>query len=86
MTNTVPPTQIIYEFEFQFESQPTLWLRTDVTVQQALDCIKTGLLKNLAVARVKLFSISESNQSISFVYDIAAAKSGNIPWSLLPSL
>jgi hypothetical protein len=74
---------IQYEFDFQFADIPTMWLRTDVSVVQALDCIKTGLLDNRAVSKIKLFAISEGDNTVSFVYDVVAAKQGNNPWSLL---
>jgi hypothetical protein len=74
---------LVYEFEFQFTDKPGLWVRTDVKVAEALECIKTGLLKNTPVARVKMFAISEGSLSVSFVYDIGAAKSGNNPWILI---
>ena len=61
---------------------PNLWLSTDVTIQEALDCIKTGLLHNQPVIKIKMFSINSDGTSISFVYDVNAAKQGNFPWSL----
>lgn len=74
---------MVYEFEFKYESLPNIWLRTDVTVEEALHCIKTGLLRNEPVSQVKLFAITEGSESVSFVYDIINAKKGNSPWSLL---
>ena len=74
-----------YEFEFQFTDIPNMWLRADVSVAQSLECIKTGLLKNRAVSKIKMFAITEGSNSVSFVYDIIASKSGNFPWSLLPT-
>jgi hypothetical protein len=75
---------MIYEFEFQFESHPTIWLRADVTTAEALECLKTGLLRNSIVSKVKAFAISESDNSVTFVYDISAAKSGTgQPWSVI---
>ena len=80
------PTTSLCEFEFTQESS-TRFLRTDITIQQALDAINTGLLDNKPIGKIKLFAISEDDDSISFIYDVAAAKSGNNPWSLhqLPS-
>ena len=77
--------KIEYEFDFKFVEMPDMWLRTDVTVLEALECIKTGLLKNKAVSQIKLFAISGEECSISFVYDVVAAKQGNNPWSILQS-
>lgn len=74
---------MVYEFEFQFEQTPNIWLRTDVTIADALACLKTGLLRNQVVTKVKLFAITESSTTVAFVYDITAAKSGNTPWSTL---
>lgn len=73
---------MIYEFDFQFTEHPDLWVRTDITVEDALECLKTGLLKNSQVSRVKLFAINEGDVSVSFIYDITAAKSGNQPWTI----
>jgi hypothetical protein len=61
---------------------PNFWLSADVTISQAFDCIKTGLLNNQPVSKIKMFSINSDGDSVSFVYDIVAAKSGNFPWSL----
>jgi len=72
-----------YSFDFQFESHPNLWLSTEVTTIEALSCLKTGLLRNHVVTRVKVFSINGDGESETFIYDIAAAKSGNQPWSLI---
>ena len=47
-----PSQDLEYEFEFQFESKPDVWFRTDVKTSEALACINTGLLKNMAVARI----------------------------------
>ena len=72
----------IYSFDFQFTSIPQMWLSTDVTIQQAFDCIKTGLLHNQAISKIKMFSINSDGSSVSFIYDIVAAKQGNFPWTL----
>ena len=75
---------LIYEFEFQFESKPDVWFKTDVKTSEALACINTGLLKNMAVSRIKLFAITDPTCSVGFIYDVIKAKQGNNPWSLLP--
>jgi hypothetical protein len=75
----------VYSFDFQFTSLPNVWLATDVTIGIALDCIKTGLLHNQPVSKIKMFSINSDGTSVSFVYDVNAAKSGNFPWSLTNS-
>ena len=75
--------QIIYEFEFQYTDNPR-WLRTDAPIGVAFTAIQTGLLGNKPISKIKLFTISEGMSSVSFIYDIAAAKQGNSPWSLLP--
>tara|TARA_R110000868_G_scaffold65453_3_gene195789 strand:+ start:296 stop:562 length:267 start_codon:yes stop_codon:yes gene_type:complete len=74
-----------YEFDFQFVDISDMWLRTDVTVFEALECIKSGLLRNRAVSKIKLFAINIDGDegSASFVYDVIAAKQGNNPWSIL---
>lgn len=74
----------VYEFDFQFTDLPGIWLRTDVTVAEAFSCIQTGLLKNKPVSKVQMFAIkTDDGSSVSFTYDIVAAKQGNFPWTLL---
>ena len=75
-------SQIKYEFDFQFEDKPGIWLRADVTVEEAFNAIKTGLLKNNPVSKINLFAITDKDKSVGFIYDVAAAKQGNQPWSL----
>lgn len=76
--------ETVYEIEVQYELIPNQWVRLDVKIAEALEALKTGLLRNLAITRVKLFSITaKDSDAVSFVYDIAAAKSGNQPWSLV---
>lgn len=78
----IPPSAMLYEFEFQFP-EISIWVKTDVSVQEAFDCITTGLLRNKPVAKIRLFSINEDGTSHSFVYDIIAAKSGSgSPWGI----
>lgn len=72
---------IIYEFDFQYADN-SLWVRADVTVIQAFTAISTGLLHNKPITKIQLFAIIEGERSISFVYDVTAAKKGNNPWSL----
>ena len=75
--------QIVFEFEFEFTSNPNLFVRADVSVIEAFVAITTGLLKNCPVSRVKLLTVSEGNSSVYFTYDVNAAQKGNKPWSLL---
>ena len=75
--------QLDFEFEFEFTATPNLFVRTDATVSQAFDCIKTGLFKNAPVSRIKLFTVSEGKSVVAFTYDVNAAQKGNSPWSLL---
>ena len=72
----------IYEFEFQFPDS-NIWYKTDLQVSEALEVIKTGLLTNKPITKIKLFAITEDTSSMCFIYDVAAAKQGNQPWSLL---
>ena len=73
----------VYSFECQFEALPNLWVSLDVTVEQALDAIKTGLLHNKVVTKIKLFVINTpDSDTIGFIYDVVAAKQGNNPWSI----
>jgi hypothetical protein len=73
--------RIEYEFEFQYTDNP-MWVRADISIAVAYKTMLTGLLLNKAVSKVKLFTITEGEESVSFIYDIGAAKSGNQPWSL----
>jgi hypothetical protein len=75
----------VYSFECQFEALPSLWVSLDVTVEQALETIKTGLLHNKVVTKIKLFVINVESDSIGFIYDVVAAKTGNNPWSITTS-
>jgi hypothetical protein len=72
----------IYEFEFQLTDTQGLWLKTDASVYTALEVIKTGLICGKQVSRIKLFAINGEEGSACFIYDVAAAKSGNQPWSV----
>ena len=74
---------IVFEFEFEFTSNPNLFVRADVSVKEAFESLTTGLLKNCPVSRVKLLTVAEGNSSVYFTYDVNAAKKGNQPWSLL---
>lgn len=83
MTPLSSHLNIKYEFDFQFVDKPNVWLRADVTVEEAFNAIKTGLLKNHQVSKINLFAITEGSQSVGFVYDVVAAKSGTQPWSVI---
>jgi len=72
----------IYKFEFQFVDVPDLWLTIDISVGDSLEAIKTGLVKNRPISKIKLFAINTDDDSIAFVYDVVAAKQGNTPWTL----
>lgn len=72
-----------YSFEFEFTDLPGTWLSTTIEIQESLNAIKTGLLKNRSISKIKLFSILSDETSIYFIYDVTAAKSGNQPWSLM---
>jgi len=71
-----------YEFDFQFVDIPNMWLRCDIKTSQALETIRTGLLNNRAVSKIKLFAITGPEHTVCFVYDIVAAKQGNFPWTI----
>lgn len=73
---------LIYELDFQYDETNLVWSALDVTVSEALDTLKTGLLRNKPVAKIKLFAIFDTDNSVEFVYDVRAAKTGNIPWSI----
>ena len=75
----------VYSFDFQFVDVPNMWLSTDVTVEESLNAIKTGLLNNRPISKIKLFAISSGSDSICFIYDVVAAKQGNQPWSIQSS-
>lgn len=78
-----PAKQIDYEFEFEFTSSTGIFVRTDATVKEAFECLRTGLLRNAPVSRVKLFTVAGGNDIVAFTYDVNAAQKGNPPWSLL---
>ena len=73
-----------YSYDFQFTDIPNMWLSTDVTVQEAFEVLRTGLLRNRPVSKIKMFAINDidSGGSISFVYDVICSKTGAFPWSL----
>ena len=73
---------IKYSFDFQFVDKPNLWLSTDVTILEAFESIKTGLLRNHPILKIQMFTINADDTSVSFVYDVVGAKQGNFPWSL----
>lgn len=72
---------LIHEFEFQLSSMPGVWLKTDVTTTQSLSAIKTGLLHNQSLSKIKLFTVSDDDTTISYIYDVLAAKQGIQAWS-----
>lgn len=72
----------VYEFDFQFTDVPNFWLRTDVTIEESFNVLKTGLLRNKPVSKIKMFAINSDGSSVSFVYDVIASKTGAFPWSL----
>lgn len=83
---TATETQIlleqVYDFEFQF-SDIKCWLKIEATVTEVLEALKTGLIANKPFSKAKLFSITENEVgSAIFIYDVAAAKSGQQPWSV----
>ena len=69
--------------EFRLEEFPC-FVSANITMLQAFECINSGLLHNKPVRQVKLYTVTgEEGNSISLVYDIAAAKSGSNPWSMI---
>ena len=75
---------MIYEFECIFTALPDVWVRLDVSTIDALMCLRTGLLNNQQVNKVKVFAITSDTESISFVYDILAANTASAnPWSTI---
>lgn len=72
----------VYEYDFQFTDIPGFWLRTDVTIQESFDVLKTGLLRNRPVSKIKMFAINSDGSSVSFVYDVIASKTGAFPCTL----
>ena len=75
----------VYSYDFQFTDMPGFWLSTDVTIAEAFEVLKTGLLRNKPISKVKMFAISADDQSVSFVYDVIASKTGAFPWTLSAS-
>jgi hypothetical protein len=72
----------VYSYDFQFTDMPGFWLSTDVTIQEAFEVLKTGLLRNKPISKVKMFAISSGDDSVSFIYDVIASKTGAFPWTL----
>lgn len=73
---------MVYEFDFQFTDVPNFWVRADVTIQEAFVVLQTGLLRNKPVSKIKMFAITDTAGSVSFVYDVIASKTGAFPWTL----
>lgn len=63
---------MICEYELRFSGNP-IWCKVDATTEEIRDCLKTGLLRNVQVDVVKLFTVAEEE---SMVYDIKAHLSG----------
>lgn len=76
-----PKNNFIFNLDFQYEANQE-WVNLDVTVLEAFDALKSGLIDNRPVTKIKLFAIFDTETSIEFVYDVRAAKQGNIPWTL----
>lgn len=74
---------MVYEFDFQFTDVPGFWVRADVKVEEAFATLQTGLLRNRPVSKIKMFAITDTAGSVSFVYDVIASKTGAFPWSLI---
>lgn len=80
---TTESLQTIYDIEVQFTAVPGIWAKFETTIEDALAVLKTGLYCNQSISKVKLFSVSdEDDTAVNFVYDIAGAKAGTQPWSL----
>ena len=77
----MPYRNILTELDFNYSENPRT-LKTNVTIPQSLEVLKTGLLDNKPVSKVRLFSIEQDGLSVTFIYDIQAAKSGSQPWSI----
>lgn len=75
-------TPQLFELEFQFQDTPHVWLKVDQPLSTHLAALKTGLLFNKPITKVRLFEVTDSGQSVSMIYDVQAAKSGGQPWSL----
>jgi hypothetical protein len=75
--------EILFDFEFSFASSPTQFIARELSIAEAFHVIKSGLIDNQPIAKVKLFTVIEATDAVSFIYDIAASKSGNSPWNLL---
>lgn len=77
----------MYEFEFKF-SGTDFFVKCDVSVQEGLDALKTGLLRNKAISEVKLFSVTGqehdgASMDAYHVYNVEAAKAGQQPWGII---
>ena len=81
LVSTTSTQDLIHEFEFQLSSMPGVWLKSDVTTAQSLSAIKTGLLHNQSLSKIKLFTVSDDDTTISYIYDVTLAKQGIQAWS-----
>ena len=79
--NSMVHLGLVYSFDFQFADKPNIWLQADINTNEALEVIKTGLFKNHSVSKIKLFAINCGDESVTFIYDVIAAKSGLNPWT-----
>jgi hypothetical protein len=71
-----------FELEFQLQDTPNVWLKSDQPLSVHLETLKTGLLFNKPITKVKLFEVTDNNLVTCMIYDVNAAKSGGQPWSL----
>jgi hypothetical protein len=70
MTMIQPYT--ICEYELQFSGVP-IWCKVDASTDEIRNALATGLLRNVGVDKIRLFTVGESEH---MVYDIKAALSG----------
>lgn len=63
----------VCEYELQFANN-AIWCKVDAEIREVEKLLETGLLRNVAVDRIKMFTVADS---VSMVYDIKAALSGS---------
>lgn len=63
---------MICEYELQFSGVP-IWCKVDADTGEIRTALVTGLLRNVGVDKIKMFTAGESE---SMVYDIKATLSG----------
>lgn len=66
------PTYTTCEYELQFSGVP-IWCKVDADTGEIRNCLVTGLLRNVGVDRIKMFTAGDGE---SMVYDIKATLSG----------